>query len=234
MRADHLAEANARAVFVSSDGTTRHLRFEPAEPDGESLTLGDYAERAYLDYAISVVKGRALPDVSRRPEAGAAPHPVRDERDGPAPRRQAGQVGARGRRRARQVAPARRPVGLRRAGAHGAGLLAALSADRRPGQLRLARRRRRGGDALHRSAPDADRAPAARRNRPGHRRLRAELRRLDRGAEAAAGAPAVRAAERRVGHRGRPGHRNPVAQSARSGGGRGRDDPQSEDRATPN
>jgi topoisomerase IV subunit A len=33
----------------------------PAE--GESLTLGAYAERAYLDYAISVVKGRALPDV---------------------------------------------------------------------------------------------------------------------------------------------------------------------------
>src|ERR1700731_1677280 len=33
----------------------------PAE--GESLTLGAYAERAYLDYAVSVVKGRALPDV---------------------------------------------------------------------------------------------------------------------------------------------------------------------------
>jgi topoisomerase IV subunit A len=33
-------------------------------PDGESLTLGHYAERAYLDYAVSVVKGRALPDVS--------------------------------------------------------------------------------------------------------------------------------------------------------------------------
>ena len=31
--------------------------------DIESLTLGDYAERAYLDYAVSVVKGRALPDV---------------------------------------------------------------------------------------------------------------------------------------------------------------------------
>ncbi|TAK92081.1 MAG: DNA topoisomerase IV subunit A [Burkholderiaceae bacterium] len=30
---------------------------------GDQLTLGDYAERAYLDYAISVVKGRALPDV---------------------------------------------------------------------------------------------------------------------------------------------------------------------------
>ncbi|HEV3105924.1 MAG TPA: DNA gyrase subunit A, partial [Trinickia sp.] len=39
--------------------------FAPATlPDGESLTLGRYAERAYLDYAVSVVKGRALPDVS--------------------------------------------------------------------------------------------------------------------------------------------------------------------------
>lgn len=33
--------------------------FEP-----ERLELGQYAERAYLDYAISVVKGRALPDVA--------------------------------------------------------------------------------------------------------------------------------------------------------------------------
>jgi topoisomerase-4 subunit A len=33
-------------------------------PEGEPvLTLADYAERAYLDYAISVVKGRALPDL---------------------------------------------------------------------------------------------------------------------------------------------------------------------------
>ena len=30
---------------------------------GDSLTLAQYAERAYLDYAVSVVKGRALPDV---------------------------------------------------------------------------------------------------------------------------------------------------------------------------
>jgi topoisomerase-4 subunit A len=36
----------------------------PPEPgDTETLTLSTYAERAYLDYAISVVKGRALPDV---------------------------------------------------------------------------------------------------------------------------------------------------------------------------
>jgi topoisomerase-4 subunit A len=32
--------------------------------DIETLTLSTFAERAYLDYAVSVVKGRALPDVS--------------------------------------------------------------------------------------------------------------------------------------------------------------------------
>lgn len=39
--------------------------FDTAAPadGGESLTLATFAERAYLDYAISVVKGRALPDV---------------------------------------------------------------------------------------------------------------------------------------------------------------------------
>ena len=30
----------------------------------ERITLARYAERAYLDYAVSVVKGRALPDVA--------------------------------------------------------------------------------------------------------------------------------------------------------------------------
>lgn len=33
------------------------------QPDTETLMLATFAERAYLDYAISVVKGRALPDV---------------------------------------------------------------------------------------------------------------------------------------------------------------------------
>jgi len=36
----------------------------PPPPEAEdSLSLGDYAQRAYLEYALSVVKGRALPDV---------------------------------------------------------------------------------------------------------------------------------------------------------------------------
>jgi len=34
------------------------------EDNKDSLTLAVYAERAYLDYAISVVKGRALPEVA--------------------------------------------------------------------------------------------------------------------------------------------------------------------------
>ncbi|WP_395701470.1 DNA topoisomerase IV subunit A [Aquabacterium sp.] len=37
----------------------------PAEPPegGDTITLAHYAQRAYLEYALSVVKGRALPDV---------------------------------------------------------------------------------------------------------------------------------------------------------------------------
>jgi topoisomerase IV subunit A len=60
-------EVIAQESPVSTDGPN-----EPHNPntvvldeDGkDSLTLAVYAERAYLDYAISVVKGRALPDVS--------------------------------------------------------------------------------------------------------------------------------------------------------------------------
>ena len=38
--------------------------FDPPPPDAaETLPLADYAQRAYLEYALSVVKGRALPDV---------------------------------------------------------------------------------------------------------------------------------------------------------------------------
>jgi len=33
------------------------------DEDAETLTLARYAEQAYLDYAVSVVRGRALPDI---------------------------------------------------------------------------------------------------------------------------------------------------------------------------
>ncbi|HSU21483.1 MAG TPA: DNA topoisomerase IV subunit A [Variovorax sp.] len=44
------------------DSTTLDLP-APAD-DPNALTLADYAQTAYLEYALSVVKGRALPDVS--------------------------------------------------------------------------------------------------------------------------------------------------------------------------
>ena len=44
-----------------SDQTILDLSEQAA---GDALDLGQYAQRAYLEYALSVVKGRALPDVS--------------------------------------------------------------------------------------------------------------------------------------------------------------------------
>mgnify|MGYP006275295459 CR=1 FL=1 len=35
-----------------------------ASASDDDLSLGQYAQRAYLEYALSVVKGRALPDVA--------------------------------------------------------------------------------------------------------------------------------------------------------------------------
>ncbi|MFZ3285778.1 MAG: DNA topoisomerase IV subunit A [Telluria sp.] len=46
---------------MSSQANLFEQQSEPA--DVETLTLSTFAERAYLDYAVSVVKGRALPDV---------------------------------------------------------------------------------------------------------------------------------------------------------------------------
>src|SRR5512135_1328378 len=42
---------------------TRQFAPLPALPDGDEVPIALYAERAYLEYAVSVVKGRALPDV---------------------------------------------------------------------------------------------------------------------------------------------------------------------------
>lgn len=42
---------------------TRQFFPLPALPEGDTVPLAQYAERAYLEYAVSVVKGRALPDV---------------------------------------------------------------------------------------------------------------------------------------------------------------------------
>ena len=119
----------------------------------EPRALEDEMRSAYLDYAMSVIVGRALPDVRdglkpvhRRvlyamSELGHRPDPAVLE------------VRAHRRRGDGQLPPARRLGDLRHARAHGAGLLHALPARRRPGQLRLGRRRSRRRHALHRGAP---------------------------------------------------------------------------------
>ena len=123
------------------------------------------------------------------------------------------------RRRDGQLSPARRHRHLRRAGAHGAGLLAALSARRRAGQLRLARRRRGRVDALHRVQAAEDRGRADRRDPLEDGRVAPELRRH----ALRAGGAAVEAAEppgqRHAGHRRRHGHVDSAAQPRRGGRG---------------
>ena len=111
--------------------------------DIQTIPLSEETQRRYLNYALSVITSRALPDV----RDGLKPvqrrilytmfHDLRLTPD------------ARYRKCAKVVGDVMgnyHPHGdtrhLRRARAHGAGLLAALPARRRAGQLRLARRRR--------------------------------------------------------------------------------------------
>ena len=58
------------------------------------VNLEDEMRRSYLDYAMSVIVGRALPGRARRPEAGAPPRAVRDERTRRAQQQAVLQVGA--------------------------------------------------------------------------------------------------------------------------------------------
>ena len=59
-----IKESNPGSINIpppppSSSGPTASA----SDDDSGNITLGNYAERAYLEYAVSVVKGRALPDV---------------------------------------------------------------------------------------------------------------------------------------------------------------------------
>ena len=179
------------------------------------ISLEEEMRRSYLDYAMSVIVGRALPDardglkpVHRR--VLFAMHELNNDWN-----RAYKKSRAHRRRRDRQVPPARRPVGLRHHRAHGAALLAAPHAGRRPGQLRLGRRRQRRGDALHRNPPGQDRPRDAGRYRQGNRRLRPELRRQRERAAGPADAAAQSAGQRLGRHRGRHGDEHSAAQPER-------------------
>ena len=194
----------------------RRRRAADARRNIEPVEIQEEMERSFLDYAMSVITARALPDVrdGLKPVHRRILYGMYDARA--APRPQAPEVGAGGRRGDGQVPPARRRGDLRRARAHGPGLLAALPADRRPRELRLARPQRPPGrGALHRGAARAAGDGAARRDRRGHRRLHADVRRREPGAARPPGPVPEPARQRRRRHRGRHGHEHPAAQPRR-------------------
>ncbi len=175
------------------------------------------------------VLGHLLPRPAgrpRRPQAGASPHRVPDERDGPASRARLREVRPCRRRGHGQAAPARRRVDLRRPGAHGPALLDARPAGRRPRQLRIVGQRRPARrHAVHRVPRGRGRESDDGVHRRGHGRLRAQLRRPGAGAGGAARGLPEPPGERRLGHRGRYGHEHAAAQPGRGHRGRPPPDP---------
>ena len=200
------------AVFSRPENEPTHERNRPRNP-ARKPRRRDASELPRLRHERhrrARAAGRA-----RRPEAGAPPRAVRHARAGQRLEQALQEVGPRGRRRHRQVPPARRFGRVRRHRAHGPAVLDALHAGRRPGQLRLGGRRHAGRHALHRSAHVAHRQRAAGRHRQGNGRFQAQLRRVRARAGGAAGARAEPAGQRLLRHRGGHGHQHSAAQPHR-------------------
>ena len=176
--------------------------------------------RATSTTRCRVIVGRALPDVrdGLKPVHRRVLYSMHE--NGLQPNRPYKKSAQRRRRRHGQLPSARRLGHLRHARAHGAAVLAALPARRRPGELRLGRRRLRRGHAVHRVPARPHRDRDAARHRRGHRRLRPQLRRV--AARAAdAPEPLPEPPRQRLGrHRGRDGDEHPAAPAS---GGRRRD-----------
>ena len=126
------------------DGTQPTL-----EPNVEPIEIQEEMERSFLDYAMSVITARALPDardglkpVHRRILYGMYAGGLRPDRKHQKSAAAVGDVMG-------KFHPHGDAVDLRRARAHGAGLLAPLPAHRRPRELRLPRPQRpAGGHAI--------------------------------------------------------------------------------------
>ena len=106
---------------------------------------------SFMDYAMSVIVSRALPDVRDGLEAGPPPHPLHAAPDQQRLEPRLHQVRARRRRRARQVSTRTATRAAYDALVRMAQDFAMrYPLDRRPGQLRLDRRRSAGRLPLHR------------------------------------------------------------------------------------
>ena len=189
-------------------------RRDDRTPRAIPVNIEDQMRESYMDYAMSVIIGRALPDA----------------RDGlkPVHRRILYAMFRRGWRTtgATRSAPASsaRSSALppaRRSAVYDALVRLAQAwnmrypAHRRPGQLRLRRRRSAGGLPLHGMPPHGARRGDAGGHREGDRQLRPELRRLDRRADRPADEGAEPAHQRLVRHRRRHGDEHPAAQPGR-------------------
>ncbi len=124
------------------------------------INVADEIKNSFLDYSMSVIISRALPDVRDGLETFAAPHPLRDARAVAVSRTQALQVRENLRRHFRQLPSARRSGDLSDARPHGAAVGDARTARGRQRQFRFHRKRSAGGDALYRGAADASRRGA--------------------------------------------------------------------------
>ena len=179
--------------------------------DIQAIRIEDEMRTSYLDYAMSVIVSRALPDV----------------RDGlkPVHRRILYTMGEMGLSATSSYRKCAAIVGEVMGKYHPHGdvalydALVRLAQDfsmRYPlvdgqGNFGSVDGDSRGRDALHGGAPDRDRRRDARRHRQGDRRLRRQLRRHAEAAVGPAGQAAEPAHQRLVGHRGRHGHQHPAA-----------------------
>ena len=116
----------------------------------EPVDLQVEMQRSYLDYAMSVIVGRALPDVrdGLKPVHRRVLYAMYD--GGYRPDRGFSKCSTRRRRRHGQLPPARRHRDLRHPRPARAAVVDALPPHLRAGQLRLAGQRPGRGDALHR------------------------------------------------------------------------------------
>ena len=116
------------------------------------VNLEDEMRKSYLDYAMSVIVGRALPDVrdGLKPVHRRVLYAMRElSNDWNKPYKKSARVVG-------DVIGKYHPHGdasnIRRHRAHGARILHALFAGRRAGEFRFRGRRSAGGDAVYRSA----------------------------------------------------------------------------------
>ena len=181
----------------------------------EGVDLQTEMQRSYLDYAMSVIVSRALPDV----------------RDGlkPVHRRVLYAMYDGGYRPDRNFSKSARVVGDVMGNYHPHGdssIYDALVRLAQPWSLRYPlvqgqgnfgspRQRPGGRHALHRVPHGLAGHGDGARHRRGDRRLRPQLRRPHAGAARPAQPVPQRAGQRLVGHRGRHGHQHPAAQPAR-------------------